>query len=72
MARFRQPRPLRTIKFAVKLQRESVDVEEFGLLLSLVKELDEPLAKNIALQAKKHRNPGVQEIGTAYLDELGS
>lgn len=53
------------------LQRESAHEEEFGLILSLVKKLDESLAKDIALQAKRHRNPSVQEIGTAYLDGLG-
>jgi hypothetical protein len=39
------------------LQRDSADVEEFGLLLSLVNELDESFAKKIALKAVKHRNP---------------
>jgi len=54
------------------LKRESADVEEFGLLLSLVNELDESFAKGIALQAEKHRNPGVQEIGTTYLARASS
>jgi len=54
------------------LQRESSDVEEFGLLLSLVNELDESFAKQIALQAEKHRNPSVQEIGTTYLARASS
>jgi hypothetical protein len=49
------------------LQRDSAHEEEFGLLLSLVKELDESLADNIAKRAEQHRNPSVQEIGSEYL-----
>ena len=50
------------------LRRESADVEEFGLMLSLAKELDKDLAQDIAVRATKHRNPTVQEIGTEYLE----
>jgi len=54
------------------LQRESADVEEFALLLPLVNELDASFAKKIALQAERHRNPSVQEIGTTYLARASS
>jgi hypothetical protein len=46
---------------------ESAHEEEFGLLLSLLEELDSSLAKGFALRATKHQKEEVRNLGTAYL-----
>jgi hypothetical protein len=47
--------------------RESAGEEEFGLLLSLLEELDSSLAREFALRATKHQKEEVRNLGTAYM-----
>lgn len=49
------------------VRRESASEEEFGLLLSLLEEVDSSLAKEFAQRATKHRNQEIRNLGTAYL-----
>ena len=49
------------------VQRESAHEEEFGLVLSVLSELDHTLAADLAMRATKHQYPEVQKLGTDYL-----